>query len=329
MKQKVLITGASGFVGFHLIEAALQKGLEVYAAIRKSSAITHLKEYDIKYVSLDFTKVETLQVEFSEHKFDYIIHAAGTTKAKDQNEYNEINATYTINLITAAEKCGFIKKVVFVSSLAALGPLNDIDNLIDEQTAPRPLTSYGKSKLLAEESIKKTKLPLIVLRPTAVYGPRDKDIFIILRTFYKGMEPYIGSKAQQLSFIYVRDLAQLSVSSLFAPETANGFYNITDGKCYSRYEMADITKTVFNKKTIKFHIPLPIVKLMAFALEKSYAILKKTPALNMEKLHELTAVNWCCNIDKAARQLQFTPAYDLQKGLTETLGWYKQNNWLK
>ena len=328
MKQKVLITGASGFVGFHLIEAALQKGLEVYAAIRKSSVVNHLKDYDIRYISLDFNDVKTMEIELKENKIDYIIHAAGTTKAKNQNEYNLINATYTINLLAAAEKCDSIKKVVFISSLAALGPLDNVDNLITEKTLPKPVTSYGKSKLLAEESIKNTKLPLIVLRPTAVYGSRDKDIFIILKTFYKGIEPYIGSKAQQLSFIYVKDLAAISIGSLFTSDEANGMYNITDGKCYSRYEMANIVKTVFNKKTIKFHIPLPVVKLMALVLEKSYAMLNKTPALNMEKLNELTATNWCCNIVKANNQLNFQPTYDLQNGLTETLSWYKQNNWL-
>ena len=105
MKQKVLITGASGFVGFHLIEAALEQGLEVYAAVRKSSAVAHLQSYKITYTFPDFDNVDSLEKEIREKKYDYIIHAAGTTKAKNQNEYNLINATYTINLIKAAERC--------------------------------------------------------------------------------------------------------------------------------------------------------------------------------------------------------------------------------
>lgn len=329
MKQKVLITGASGFVGFHLIEAALEKELEVYAAVRKSSVVEHLQSYKITYTSLDFANVESMEKEFREKKYDYIIHAAGTTKAKNQSEYNLINATYTINLIKAAERCNeSIKKIIFVSSLAALGPLDNVEKLITENTKPQPVTSYGKSKLLAEESIKDSKLPLIVLRPTAVYGSRDKDIFIILKTFNKGLEPYIGKKVQQLSFIYVKDLARVTVSALFTSDEANGFYNITDGNCYDRYEMANITKNVLKKKTLKFHIPLSIVKVMALVLEESYAMLNKTPALNIEKLLELTAVNWCCNIEKACMNLAFKPSYNLQQGLTEALDWYKKNNWL-
>lgn len=328
MKQKVLITGASGFVGFHLIEAALAKGLDVHAAIRKSSDIKHLSSYNVTYTYLDFTSIESLEKELKEKQYDFIIHAAGTTKAKNQEEYNKVNASYTLNLAKAAANIGAgLQKMVFISSLAAIGPLNETTTLITENTAPGPVTSYGKSKLFAEKQLKDIHLPLIVLRPTAVYGSRDKDIFIILKTFAKGLEPYIGNKAQQLSFVYVKDLAVASVNALFTNDDANGTYNITDGNCYDRYEMANITKNVLNKKTLKFHLPLTVVKGLAIVLEKTYSFLDKTPALNLEKLSELTAVNWCCDIEKAKNKLDFKPAYNLQQGLKEALEWYKLNQW--
>ncbi len=329
MKQKVLITGASGFVGFHLIEAAIEKGLEVYAAIRKSSDIKHLATYKIQYTYPDFNSVDSLAKDLKEHQYDFIIHAAGTTKAKNQEEYNKVNAQYTINLANAIVESGIdLKKIVFISSLAALGPLSEADKLISEHTTPKPVTAYGKSKLLAEEELKEKNLPLVVLRPTAVYGSRDKDIFIILKTFNQGFEPYIGNKAQQLSFVYVKDLAAVTVNALFSDGSANGFYNITDGNSYDRYEMANICKEVLNKKTLKFHLPMPVVKVLALVLEKTYSFLDKTPALNREKLAELTATNWCCDIEKAKRSLSFKPKYDLKMGLTEALGWYKNEKWL-
>ncbi len=329
MKQKVLITGASGFVGFHLIEAALDRGLEVYAAIRKSSDIKHLASYNIQYTYPDFNSVDSLAKDLKEHQYDFIIHAAGTTKAKNQEEYNKVNAQYTINLANAIVESGIdLKKIVFISSLAALGPLSEADKLISEQTTPNPVTAYGKSKLLAEEQLKEKNLPLVVLRPTAVYGSRDKDIFIILKTFNQGLEPYIGNKAQQLSFVYVKDLAAVTVNALFINTEANGHYNITDGNIYDRYEMANISKEVLNKKTLKFHLPMPVVKVLALVLEKTYSFLDKTPALNREKLAELTATNWCCDIEKAKRNLSFQPKYDLKMGLTEALGWYKNEKWL-
>lgn len=329
MKQKVLITGASGFVGFHLIEAALAKGLDVYAAVRKSSDIKHLATYNVTYTYLDFTNVDSLEKELKEKQYDFIIHAAGTTKAKNEEEYNRVNASYTVNLARAVAKNGTgLKKIIFVSSLAALGPLNLADELITEKTLPEPVTAYGKSKLLAEQQLAELDLPLIVLRPTAVYGSRDKDIFIILKTFSKGVEPYIGRKDQQLSFVYVKDLALVSVNALFTEKTANGIYNITDGNCYTRYEMANITKNVLSKKTLKFHLPLQLVRSLAVLLETTYGLFGKTPALNVEKLNELTAVNWCCNIEKARKNLNYNPAYNLQHGLKEALEWYKLNQWL-
>jgi nucleoside-diphosphate-sugar epimerase len=188
------------------------------------------------------------------------------------------------------------------------------------------VTAYGKSKLLAEEQIVKFQFPLVILRPTAVYGPRDKDIFIVLKTFAKGFEPYIGRTKQRLSFVYVKDLASVAVNSLFAQAT--GSYNITDGNCYDRYEMADITKTLLGRKTVKIHLPMSIVKGLAIALERSYSFLNKTPVLNLEKLNELTAINWCCNIERAKNDLGFEPVYDLKSGLKETLNWYRENKWI-
>ncbi len=300
MKQRVLITGASGFVGYHLIEAALNKGLEVFAAVRKTSNVAHLSSLNIHYTYLDFTNITTLEREIREQQYTYIIHAAGTTKAKNQEEYNRVNAEYTSNLAKAAANTGVVKKMVFISSLAATGPLKDCSNNIVEGILETPVTAYGVSKLLAEKMLKEIDLPVVVLRPTAVYGPRDKELFIILKTFAQGFEPYIGKMDQQLSFVYVKDLSALSVNALYTGDTANGIYNITDGNCYNRYQLANTTKSVLQKKTLKLHIPLIVVKALASILETTYGWFSKTPTLNVEKLNELIAVNWCCNIEKAS-----------------------------
>ncbi|WP_153797986.1 NAD-dependent epimerase/dehydratase family protein [Foetidibacter luteolus] len=328
MKQKILITGASGFVGFHLVNEALARRLDVYAAVRKSSDIKHLQHLPITYTYPDFGNIASLQKELEEKQYDYIIHAAGTTKAKSEADYTAINADYTYNLFKAAECCSpFIKKIVFLSSLASIGPLQQPDSLITESTPPRPVTAYGRSKLLAEQQVAQLNIPLNVLRPTAVYGPRDKDIFILFKALSRGLEPYIGRVQQQLSFIYVKDLAVLALNAIFAP-AVHQTYNVTDGNSYSRYDLANLTKPLLYKKTLRFHLPLGVVRVLALALEKTYVLLNKTPALNREKLSELTAVNWCCNIEKAQNELGFTPAYNLEKGLAETMSWYKQEKWL-
>lgn len=331
MKEKVLITGISGFVGYHLAEAALQAGLEVHGAVRQTSQVNHLKYFDFQPVYLNFNDTNSLKKTLEEKKYDYIIHAAGITKAGTQEEYNNVNAVYTRNLAQAAKEADFnLKKFVFISSLAAIGPAKNVENeVIDESWDYNPVTSYGKSKVLAEQYLSEFRenLPLITLRPTAVYGPRERDIFIMFKTLKQGLEPYIGNIAQKYSFIYVKDLVDITVKSLFSDVTGK-CYNVADGFAYDRYALATISKAILGKKTLKFHVPLGIVKIIAGLLETTSSLSKKTPALNKEKLNELTAPSWNCSIENIKKDLGFEPKYDLEKGLEETLNWYRTNNWL-
>ncbi|CAM3646969.1 NAD(P)-dependent oxidoreductase [Mucilaginibacter galii] len=327
MSERVLITGASGFVGFHLIEAALNNNLEVFAAVRKSSKVDHLKDLKVQYAYTNFNSVEALTAEILENQYDYIIHAAGVTKANSKAEYDAINTDYTVNLAKAALASGRIKKFVFISSLAAVGPFANVDGLLTEASVQAPVTAYGHSKKRAEEELKKfTSLNYVILRPTAVYGPRDKDILIVLKQFANKFEPYIGKIDQYLSFIYVKDLAQACILAL--TKGNQSAYLLSDGKRYDRYQLANITKRLLGVKTFKIHLPLPIIKIVAGIAEGVSKITKKPSALNIEKLNELTAVNWICSIDKAQRELDFHPKYDLNTGLEETLTWYKSNGWL-
>lgn len=330
MKKKVLITGASGFIGFHLIEAALKRGLAVCAAVRQGSAIDHLKSYDIEYCELDYTNEEQLAKQLAATGCDYIIHAAGATRAGSQQAYDTINAEYTFNLASAALKVpnNKISRFVFMSSLAAVGPLNDKNTLITENVTPAPVTAYGRSKLLAEQKLQALpQLPLVVLRPTAVYGARERDILIMMRSINRGIEAYIGKGDQQLSFIYVKDLASVTIDSLFS-RVSHMTFNISDGAGYDQYELARLCKWILHKNTLRLHLPHKMVKGIAFTLEKIYAWRGKTPVLNREKLQELTAINWQCSIEKAKIHLGFRPQYALDRGLRETLQWYSDNKWL-
>jgi UDP-glucose 4-epimerase len=328
MKQRLLITGASGFVGYHLIEEALQNDLEVFAAVRKSSKTDHLKHLGISYIDLDYKNIPALRQQLIELKADYIIHAAGVTSARSQAEYNDINATYTHNLATAAAEAGVnLKKLVLISSLAAIGPIKTLNGIITEATPPHPVTAYGRSKLLAEEQLRTVKnLNYTILRPTAVYGPRDTGIFIFFKQLVKGIEPYIGRVSQKLSFIYVKDVAKAAIKALYGGDQET--FNLSDGNFYNRYELGDISKEVLQLKTLKFHLPVNFVKIIAVVSEKVSYLRNKPAVVNLEKLDELMAVNWSCDNEKAKAELGFYPAYNLQKGLAETLTWYRANKWL-
>ena len=318
MRQRILITGASGFVGYHLILEALRNNFEVFAAIRKSSDIKHLEGMPINFVYPDFDNAITLRDNISNNKYAYIIHAAGLTKARSIAEYEHINASYTYNLATASADAGNIKKFVLISSLAALGPLDNLSGLIDESTVPRPLTSYGRSKLNAEVKLRSVQnLNYTILRPTGVYGPRDRDFFLMFKQISLGLELYIGRLEQKLSLLYVTDLAKAASSALHAP--AGSTYNLSDGNYYSRYQLSDITKQILSKKTLKLHLPVKFVKLMANVAETYSALSKKAAVLNTEKVSELSAVNWNCSIQLAKEEINFKPATTWNRGSPKPL----------
>lgn len=326
MKEKVLITGASGFIGFHLIQAALKEGYDVYAAVRASSNVAQFDGMQIQIIPFDFLDKTNIRKNFEQYHFDYVIHAAGLTRARTDEEYYEANVTTTINLAEVAEEFS-VKKFIFYSSLAAIGPIKyDLEKKITENTTPNPVTKYGKSKLLAEEKLKKiSNLPWIILRPTAVYGPREKDLFILFKTLKKNLDLYIGRKKQLLTFVYAQDLVDVTMKAMKS-NVKHESYNISDGSAYSKYDLADAVKKVLSLKPFRFHLPLPLVKFAASILEATSG--KKAPVLSRDKLHELTAENWNVDISKAQKELGYFSEYNLQKGIKQTLEWYKDKKWL-
>ena len=326
MKEKLLITGASGFVGFHLVQKALDLNYEVFAAVRSSSDFRHIENLDVHIVNFNYADKSNIRENFSRDNYSYIIHAAGQTRARNIQEYNLANAEFALNLAEVALEFP-IKKFVLLSSLAALGPLDyDDQNLITENTEPNPITNYGRSKLYAEQLLNSlTELPLITFRPTAVYGEREKDLLIMFKTINKGLEPYIGKIKQWFSFIYVGDLADVIFSGL-SSDKINVTYNLSDGHAYDRFALSNCVKKALHKKALKMYIPLSVVKVIAQVLEKTSK--KKTPVINKEKLNELTARNWKCSIEKAIDELCFQPKYNLETGIEKTIKWYKNNNWL-
>jgi nucleoside-diphosphate-sugar epimerase len=341
MKERVFITGASGFIGYHLVKEALGKGMEVHAAVRPTSDLEFLKKLAkdpktgqpaaLQIVNADFSSREKLKDLLEAGGYTYIIHAAGVTKEKTAAAYNLVNAEYSLNLAQAAMSADIpLKRFVFLSSLAAIGPIGYSEQQpITESTLPGPVTDYGKSKLLAEQYLEDVSgLPLTIIRPTAVYGPGEKDLFVLFKTLSGGLDAYIGNKPQRLSFVYVKDLVAATLSALTENKKDVTVYNISDGNAYDRYALADRFKEISGKNVFRTHLPIILVKWLAGLLDIIYSFSSKTPVLNREKLKELTASNWNCSIDAARNNLHYQPQYDLRQGLAETLSWYKENKWL-
>lgn len=330
MRKKILVTGASGFVGSHLVEAAAKADYEVHAAVRKSSVITAIEPYVAKFVYPDFQNEDELRLLFDLEQYDYVIHAAALTKAKSETEIHAVNVDVTERLLNAAfQSKNSLSRFVFVSSLAAIGPVAYHDAEIRDDAQYNPVTLYGRSKQAAEEMIKSkfSDKPISVIRPTAVYGPREKDLFILFSTMNKGLDAYIGKAPQKLSFVYVKDLVKVLLSACTADQQGLTFFNITDGQAYSRYAISEIFKTTFTKKLIRLHVPYGVAVGVAKLSQWLYRNSTKTPVIYPERLGELTAQNWSCDISRATTILHYHPKYDLASGLKESLLWYKYNNW--
>ncbi len=333
--KKLLITGASGFIGGFIVEKALEKGFGVFAVVRKTSSKKYLSDTRINFVELSLNDVESMTKELeslkTEHgQFDFVIHNAGITKTNHNTEYFVVNTEITKKFIQSLMKAGLISnKFIFISSLAAAGPgTEESNNTIKIDQTPRPVTSYGKSKLEAEKFLQETsRFPYLILRPTAVFGPRDAELFTLFSIVSKGFEFYIGTDKQRLSFIYVKDFVDLLFGALES-EVTNKIYYLSDGKNYLIKDFAQAIKSSMTKKTLKIIVPVPIVSAIAFILEKLLGAFGKVPALNSEKMAELTSANWTCDMIPFFNDVSARPKYDLQSAIDETVTWYKQENWI-
>jgi len=331
----VLITGASGFIGSFLVEEGLKSDYTVYASVRKTSSIEYLKDPRINLLEIDFSSVESIKKTLESCKskdlrFQYIIHNAGITKAARKEDYFRVNFINTQNFIQAMIQTDMIpEKFIYMSSLAAYGPGEpETLNPVKLSDTPHPIELYGKSKLESEKYIQSlTTFPWVIFRPTGVYGPREKDYYVFFKTMNRGLETYIGNKKQILTFIYVKDLVRLIFDSLKFSIVRKAYF-VSDGKEYDTETFARITKKVLNKKTIRIRVPSRIVKQVASGLEKFYGIWGAVPTLNKDKYNVLSSTNWRCETEPLQDDFGFIAEYDLERGIKETIDWYKTQHWL-
>jgi UDP-glucose 4-epimerase len=330
MKERILITGSTGFIGNYLVDEAISRGYEVYAGIRKTSNISSLSNKNIRLIEIDFSYINKItEVLKSLEPIHYIIHNAGLTKSNSKEEFYRVNQHNTENFLKAIVNSHNIPtKFILISSLAAYGPAKkgEIINLLSK---PAPLTHYGKSKLLAEKALTEQNIcPYLIVRPTAVYGPGEKDIFLSFKIINAGFDFSIGSHEQQLTFIYVKDLVN-AVYDLIKSQAINQSYFISENHVYSKNDMGNIVAKLLNKKVLKIAVPVIAIKSIAAILAAySKFISHKPVALNFEKVKELVADNWVCDIQPLRDAIGFEAKYSLSSGLKETIEWYREYKWL-
>jgi len=319
MKQ-VLITGASGFIGSFLVEEALNRNCKVWAGIRQTSSREYLCDERISFIDLFYFDKEKLKQQIENHrthfgKWDYIIHNAGVTKCIHSGDFEKINYRFTRNLIEALKETGAVPdKFILMSSLSAAPPTD---------------TMYGKSKRKAEEFLEsQTDFPSVILRPTGVYGPRDKDYFLVLKSIKKGLELTAGYKPQILTFIYATDLAKIA---FLATESAfiHKIYSVSDGNTYSDETYTQIAKKALGKKwVLKLRAPLILLKTVSILAELFSKISKEPSTLNRDKYKIMKRRDWTCDTSPLLQDLGFQAEYDLERGIRECVLWYTHQGWL-
>lgn len=335
-QKKILITGASGFIGSAAIDKALELGYETWAGIRASSNKVYLQDERIKFIDLNYGDKKKLKEQLQDFtdkngRFDYIVHSAGITKALHKAEFDRVNYEQVRNFADALVETDAVPDLfVFMSTLGAVGAGDEIKYTpLSCDCTPNPNTAYGKSKLKAENYLKKLPgFPYVILRPTGVYGPRDKDYLILMRAVKNGINVGAGFRKQILTFIYVGDLVRV-IFNCIEKNTHRKEYFVADGDVYTDSEFNTIVQQALQKKRVfRVNVPLWLVKPAAFISERISGLLGKATAFNTDKYKIMKQRNWSCDTTPLQHDLDFRPGYRLKEGVEATVKWYRERGWL-
>ncbi len=340
----ILVTGASGFIGSFVCEEGLRRGLDVWAGMRWSSSKQYLTQKELRFATLDLGNPETLRSQLRDCKrrlggkgWDYVVHAAGATKSRTRQGFFRTNTEGTRNLVEALLEEGMKpKRFVFISSLSVFGAVREkaekgaYSPILDTDT-PRPNTAYGQSKLAAEQYLQSLgdRLPWVILRPTGVYGPREKDYYLMAKSIKGHVDFAVGFKRQEITFVYVRDVVQAVFLALESEKAVGKAYFLSDGEVYDSRRFSDLLQREMGGKWV-LHIkaPLCFLWLVCACSQLVNRWLRRPSTLNLDKFHILAQRNWRCDITPARTDLGYQPQYPLPEGTRETVRWYLDEGWL-
>ena len=346
----ILVTGASGFIGSFLVEEALNQGFEVWAGVRGSSSRKYLQDSRIHFAQLDLQnppklgqQLVALRSEMGGKGWDYVVHAAGATKCLHRQDFFRTNTEGTKALVDALIANQMVpRRFVFLSSLSIFGAIREKpvrratpDNpwvyapilLSDE---PKPNTAYGESKLAAEQYLMRTEnFPYTILRPTGVYGPREKDYFLMAQSIKQHIDISAGLTPQEITFVYVADVVQAVFKSMTAQASEGKAYFLSDGEIYNSRRYSDLVQqNIGNPWVLHLSLPLFLLRAVCWVSGRISKLTGKMNALNDDKFHILAQRNWQCDIQPAIDDFGYAPEWPLDRGVGESIRWYRQEGWL-
>lgn len=335
--MKILITGASGFIGSFLIEEALRRGMETWAGVRATSSRTWLKEQSLHFAELDMSNPERLKEQLQAHRnkhgaWNYVIHCAGATKCRHEADFDRINFDATRHLVDALRELNMTpSQFIYMSSLSVYGPVHE-DNLnsrISKHDTPHPNTAYGRSKLKAEHYLQSLEdLPYVIFRPTGVYGPREHDYFMMMQSIARHVDVSVGFRPQLLTFVYVADVVQ-AVFLAIERDVRRRSYFISDGGVYASTAFSELIQQELGVKHV-LHLTFPLwtLWLVSTIVGGIAHLLGRSSTLNGDKYKIMKQRNWQCDITPLQTELGYVPQYDLARGVKEAIAWYKKERWI-
>ena len=354
-----LITGASGFIGSFLVEKALAAGMNVWAGVRGSSSRKYLQDSRIRFVELDFNDENALAGQIVRAKedlgaWDVVIHAAGLTKSRYRHDFFVINYEGTRHFVNALRKSGAVpRQFIYLSSLSIYGaireqavPPHKADNRyglqgesgeltevvyepIRESDVPQPNTAYGMSKAAAENFLRSLDgFPWVIFRPTGVYGPRERDYFLMAESIKKHVDFAAGMKRQEITFVYVKDLVDAIFAAIERGITQRA-YLISDGLTYKSKTFSLLLQNAIGvKRVLHITAPLWLLRVVCAAAQLKSRFTGGIPTLNLDKYRIMKQRNWQCDISAAVSELGYRPRYNLLRGVGETVAWYIKEQWI-
>ena len=330
--SSILITGASGFIGSFLVEEAVRRGFDTWAGVRASSSRAYLQDPRVRFLELDFARPDVLRRQLAAHgRFDYIVHCAGVTKCVDPADFDRVNHVQSCDFVDVLRELGMVpRQFIFISTLSVFGPVHEQDyRPIFDTDTPQPNTAYGRSKLKTEQYLQSLPdFPYVIFRPTGVYGPRERDYYVMAQSIARHVDVAAGFRRQDLTFVYVADVVQ-AVFLAIDRGVCRRAYFLSDGRVYSSRTFSDLLiREMGHPWVIRLKFPLFALKTVSLCAEWWAKRRGKASTLNRDKYNIMKQRNWQCDISPAQRELGYAPAYGLEEGVRLTVAWYQENRWL-
>jgi nucleoside-diphosphate-sugar epimerase len=324
---RVLLTGATGFVGFHAADAFASAGFRVRAIARSPDRAVPLQRHGFDVVAGSLEDEGALAMACRD--IDVVVHMAALTHARTDAEYEQVNVAGTARLLRVALAADSRpRRFVYLSSLAAVGPCVDGRGVRGDDPA-RPLTAYGRSKLAGERVVLEAvdRIEVVVLRAPAVYGPRDTDLFHFFRLARLGVVPVPTGPARLLQMVHVSDLAQALVRAVAAAK-ATGVYHIAEPRMYTWEEVGRLVGAAVDRNVRVIKVPASLIRGLAAVSEWASGATGGSSIFNRDKAREMLAPGWLCETEAAKADLEYEAGIGLAEGLRETARWYRDHGWL-